>query len=182
VNYQKQYNLLIAKHGKKHKPVDSEYYERHHILPKSLGGNDTNENLCYLSGKAHYVAHYLLYRIHGVGVMASAFRQMFVMDPGSGKRYIPNARSYDVARKAHAKSASIALTGAKSSSAKPANIYSRYSKEPIATNVVISTWVNGTVYDKYMLRKTACSDRTKRSTTKNPHYHKGIYARYLEQS
>ena len=35
-------------------------YECHHILPKSLGGNNLKDNLCYLTVKNHFLAHWLL--------------------------------------------------------------------------------------------------------------------------
>jgi len=36
------------------------YYECHHILPKSLGGNDDKENLILLTAKEHVICHHLL--------------------------------------------------------------------------------------------------------------------------
>lgn len=40
--------------------VKFEYSERHHILPKSMGGSNNKENLIYLSYREHYLAHYML--------------------------------------------------------------------------------------------------------------------------
>ena len=37
-----------------------EYHERHHIIPKSLGGSDDEENLIDLYAREHYEAHKLL--------------------------------------------------------------------------------------------------------------------------
>lgn len=37
-----------------------EYHERHHILPKCLGGTDDEENLIDLFAREHYIAHKLL--------------------------------------------------------------------------------------------------------------------------
>lgn len=34
--------------------------EKHHILPKSFGGNNTNDNLVLLSLKEHFICHHLL--------------------------------------------------------------------------------------------------------------------------
>lgn len=34
--------------------------ERHHIIPKSLGGSNLNENLVKLTPRAHFVCHWLL--------------------------------------------------------------------------------------------------------------------------
>ena len=39
------------------------YYERHHILPKCMGGVDEN-NITYLTPREHYIAHWLLCKIH----------------------------------------------------------------------------------------------------------------------
>jgi len=41
------------------------YSERHHVVPKCLGGGDDEENLVYLSGGDHLFAHLLLGRIYG---------------------------------------------------------------------------------------------------------------------
>ena len=59
MDYQNHYDLLIKKHGYQIKPDDG-YYERHHIIPRCLGGGDESDNLVYLTAKAHYVAHLLL--------------------------------------------------------------------------------------------------------------------------
>ena len=106
MDYSRHYQHLIAKHGYVTKPDDDNYYERHHIIPKSLGGSNKEDNLTYLTGKAHYVAHYLLYKIHGTGPMAYAFAMTSMMDE-DGRRHVPNGRSYAVALKAR----SIAMTG-----------------------------------------------------------------------
>ena len=36
------------------------YVEKHHIIPKCIGGDNSPENLVKLPAKAHYVAHHLL--------------------------------------------------------------------------------------------------------------------------
>lgn len=38
------------------------YTERHHIIPRSLGGPDQHENLVDLTAKEHYIAHMCLVR------------------------------------------------------------------------------------------------------------------------
>lgn len=39
---------------------DDEYHERHHILPRCLGGDDTTDNLIDLYAREHFIAHKLL--------------------------------------------------------------------------------------------------------------------------
>lgn len=36
------------------------YIEKHHIIPRSMGGKDTKENLVVLTAREHYIAHLLL--------------------------------------------------------------------------------------------------------------------------
>ena len=59
MNYEKNYIALIEKHGSLSKPIAG-YFERHHILPKCMGGKDDYENLIYLSARCHLLAHWLL--------------------------------------------------------------------------------------------------------------------------
>lgn len=39
---------------------DDTYIEKHHIIPRSLGGNDSKENLVKLTAREHFVCHLLL--------------------------------------------------------------------------------------------------------------------------
>ena len=41
----------------------TEYTEKHHILPKSLGGPNSKENLAILTAREHYVCHRLLVKM-----------------------------------------------------------------------------------------------------------------------
>jgi len=43
----------------KHRIIDS-YTEKHHIIPKSLGGTDNNDNLVDLTPREHFICHWLL--------------------------------------------------------------------------------------------------------------------------
>jgi len=40
------------------------YMERHHVLPKCMGGTNRKDNLVYLTGREHFIAHKLLVRMH----------------------------------------------------------------------------------------------------------------------
>jgi hypothetical protein len=39
---------------------DNQYIEKHHIIPRSLGGNNDLENLVSLTAKEHFICHLLL--------------------------------------------------------------------------------------------------------------------------
>ena len=55
--YTKWYFSIIE--NAKHREV-SGYIERHHIIPRSLGGSNSKNNLISLSAKEHFVCHVLL--------------------------------------------------------------------------------------------------------------------------
>ena len=50
------------------------YSERHHILPRCLGGSDEPSNIAVLTAEEHYVAHQLLVRLYpyDLGILSAA--------------------------------------------------------------------------------------------------------------
>ena len=65
MNYEKIYNQIIEKAKLENRiKNDNIYYERHHIIPKCLGGTNKKENLVLLTGKEHYMCHKLLTYIY----------------------------------------------------------------------------------------------------------------------
>jgi len=65
MNYKKVYEQIITKAQSENriKGLDI-YYERHHIIPKCLGGDNSKDNLVLLTGKEHYICHKLLVCIY----------------------------------------------------------------------------------------------------------------------
>lgn len=70
------------------------YKERHHIIPKSLGGSDSKDNIIHLSAREHFIAHWLLWKAYRNVQMAKAFNLMKI-NPSGDVRYI-NSRAYEV--------------------------------------------------------------------------------------
>lgn len=64
MDYRKVYEDFIESRKSLLHP-EGEYLERHHIVPKSLGGSDAPENLILLTPGDHYFAHLCLAKIHG---------------------------------------------------------------------------------------------------------------------
>jgi hypothetical protein len=91
MNYFLAYQRLIAK--AKARVCPEGYVERHHILPKALGGTDDSSNLVALTAKEHFVAHVLLAKIHG-GIMWQAV----IVMKGGKNRYC-NSRLFEIARR-----------------------------------------------------------------------------------
>ena len=62
VDYKKHYYLLVEK--ARSRETNTGYFERHHILPRCMGGNDSSENLVKLTPEEHYIAHQLLVKMY----------------------------------------------------------------------------------------------------------------------
>ena len=61
MNYWKHYELLCER-GKAR--TLNEYIEKHHIIPKCMGGSDDIDNITFLTPEEHYVAHQLLVKMY----------------------------------------------------------------------------------------------------------------------
>lgn len=61
MNYQKIYDNLIKRSF--HRKLEG-YSEKHHIIPRCMGGSDTFSNLAILTPEEHYLAHQLLVKIY----------------------------------------------------------------------------------------------------------------------
>lgn len=61
MDYKRHYDLLINRARQRNLTV---YSERHHVIPKCLGGGDEVKNIVRLTAEEHYVAHQLLVKIY----------------------------------------------------------------------------------------------------------------------
>ena len=61
MNYERIYTKLIGR--AKNRKFEG-YTEKHHIIPKCMGGTDESENLVDLMPEEHYVAHQLLVKMY----------------------------------------------------------------------------------------------------------------------
>jgi hypothetical protein len=88
--------LLLKKEG--------EYFEGHHIIPKSKGGTGNsnrpknNQNIVLLTAREHFLAHWILWRINGDRSSALAFHKM--LSSNQKQKRITSSRSYEEAREA----------------------------------------------------------------------------------
>lgn len=60
MDYQKHYDRLIDR--ARYRIIEG-YTERHHIIPKCMGGTNIPENIVKLTPEEHFVAHQLLIKI-----------------------------------------------------------------------------------------------------------------------
>lgn len=94
MDYQKIYNQLII--SRKNRIHNELYTEKHHILPKSLGGSDDHDNIVSLTYREHYLAHWLLTKIYldqkSLYKLSCAF---FMMSKSNNGLRISNSKLYE---------------------------------------------------------------------------------------
>lgn len=101
MNYESHYNRLIEK-AKNRTHVG--YTESHHIIPKCIGGTDSEDNLVELTAREHYVAHQLLMKLYP-GHRGLAYAALLMTRLGRGNGRINN-RMYAWIREKYAQAQS----------------------------------------------------------------------------
>jgi hypothetical protein len=77
MNYLECYNNLVESRQQLHRSKgQGVYFEKHHIVPRWLGGKDTKDNLVLFTAKEHYIAHLLLWKHYRDRPSALAFHKM----------------------------------------------------------------------------------------------------------
>lgn len=107
----KHYWERYLKFIKSRKPTDG-YVERHHIYPRSLFPQKTNDadNLISLTAREHFIAHWLLHKAFGGG-MTMAFMYMKANSPDHERYWNLNSYAYESLSLAHASAMSVVKTG-----------------------------------------------------------------------
>lgn len=93
MNYQNIYNNLMEK--RKASPFKG-YTEKHHIIPRCLGGSDDENNLVNLSGREHFIAHRLLTKFNPYPGLKQAFGMMCLTN--KGRDYNVSSRLYELGK------------------------------------------------------------------------------------
>jgi hypothetical protein len=94
MNHQKIYSQIIER--AKNRQLEG-YKEKHHILPKCLGGNNDKDNLIGLTAREHFLCHMLLCEIYPNNIKLK--HALFLMAIGKQKNkynhYIINSKTYE---------------------------------------------------------------------------------------
>ena len=125
MNYEKIYNEIIIRALNSNRSKNNGYFEKHHIVPKSLGGSNKIENLVLLTAREHFICHALLVEIHRKDY--NSFCKMlhaFVLMKGENNnqcRYI-NSKLYEKIKKEYSEIRQKNITGIKLSKEHKNNI------------------------------------------------------------
>lgn len=147
MNYKKLYNTIIENRLKN--PLGG-YIERHHILPKCLGGSDDKSNLVKLSAREYYICHLLLTKIYKTGIkhskMIYAYMMMCYVKGENQKRdYKSNSRLYESRKREFAQIMSKKIKIANKDYMWINNPTLRISKKVLKTYPIEEGWFNGRV-------------------------------------
>lgn len=104
MDYRRHYDALIDR--ARTRKLEG-YVERHHVVPKCMGGTNDRSNLVRLTPEEHYVAHQLLVKIHPGN--AKLVYSAWVMTTGKER----SNKRYGWIRRLHSKNISAHLTGYK---------------------------------------------------------------------
>lgn len=116
MNYARIYAEFINDR-KSRQPQKPDYFEKHHIVPRSLGGGNEAENLIRLTPEDHYFAHLCLAKIHSgaqwAGVLCMA-RMLISTNRENVASIYAKRKMVGVARRMYAEHRSNSQTGVKS--------------------------------------------------------------------
>lgn len=185
MNYKRIYNELIKKR-RVNPPAG--YIERHHILPKALGGKDIPGNLVDLTAREHYIAHLLLAKFNPCSSTITAVLIMSCKNSNNTERhYIRNSHMYEWARKEFSKYMKVAQKGESNSQYGTMwinKIGTFQNMKILKDDIIPEGWVKGRKFDSDENRKAndlimrrAKSDQEKRDNKK--HWEQ-IYNNYIE--
>lgn len=82
MNYTICYNRIIERALNR---VLEGYCERHHIIPRCMGGSDEADNIAVLTAREHYIAHQLLVKIYPDNALLVKAAVMMTMDSNGGR-------------------------------------------------------------------------------------------------
>lgn len=112
MNYTRLYNEIVE--SRVRNPIKCGYTEKHHIIPRSLGGSNCKDNIVTLTAREHFLCHWLLLKMQVVGSpeyhkMLLAFVMMSYCQSDNQRRY--NSKAYEYYRGRHSSSMSVLQSG-----------------------------------------------------------------------
>ena len=161
MNYQKIYNDLIER--AKNRQID-QYTEKHHIVPKCLGGPDNPENIALLTPEEHYLAHQLLTKLHPSNKGLAKAAHMMCSGRPTNKYYGWVRRRFSEAQRQSVLGENNPVYGTRMIF----NLSLRQTKRIDKDEALPEGWVEGAVYDfdGYFDRLTKKEEKEKKRLEK----------------
>lgn len=110
MNYKKIHDQIIDRAKDR---ILEGYKERHHIIPKCMGGDNSKENLVYLTAREHFLVHWLLTEIYPghKGLIFAFWLMCRVKNLHQSNRYIPSSKIYEHVKRINSVAISELLKG-----------------------------------------------------------------------
>jgi hypothetical protein len=90
-----RYNRIVH-HFLKNPPSEC-FCEKHHIVPRCLGGSDSKDNIVILPARAHFICHYMLHKAYPENSqLAHAFAMMSVSNASQNRK--TSSRMYEASK------------------------------------------------------------------------------------
>lgn len=96
--YTKIYYQIIANSVERY--IDCTIYsEKHHILPKSLGGTNSKDNIVLLTAREHFICHWLLTKMtDGLDRNKMTYARWRMVNTKNSRRYKVTSKAYELAK------------------------------------------------------------------------------------
>lgn len=165
MNYQRIYDAIIE--NAKPRGLDKRklegYFEKHHVIPKCLGGLNEDSNYVLLTAREHYLCHWLLVKIYNETkvrrLLNYALLCMVQNNPHQCRNI--NSRAYQFARENYMTLGLSDETKLKISKSNSGKIRSSESKEKTSMKLT------GRKRDQLAIKKTADKNRGRKNTTES---------------
>jgi len=94
LNYQRIHDQIIERAKSRQL---SGYKERHHIIPKCLGGDNVENNLVYLTAREHFIIHKLLCKIYPThkGIQLALWAMVNWQSSKNQRNYTISSREFE---------------------------------------------------------------------------------------
>ena len=168
MNYEKLYKSIVTGRISN---VPNGYKERHHIIPKSIGGTNESDNLVFLTAREHFICHYLLTKMYERDTcewykMVNAFLMMKCSSYNQYRYF--NSRLYESLKNDFSKTMSISQSGKKNSNYGKmwiSNIESRKNRKINKDEPIPENWIKGR--NKWKPKRGGDTSKRKKRTEEN---------------
>ena len=133
------------------KNIPDGYFEKHHIIPKCLGGSNDKNNLVKLTAREHFICHLLLTKMNDNYKLKFALHMMLVKNDKQDIRYKCNSKIYEYVKWCNSNAASLRNKGIANNKGRK-RYYNKITLEEKFfqenDEVDLNIWIKGSIKNK----------------------------------
>jgi hypothetical protein len=121
------------------------YVEKHHIIPKCIGGDNSDQNIVKLTAREHYICHHLLTKMHDFSGLKYAFILMMVNNPHQERNFKISSKMYEISKRMNSELATEKFKGKQKHNVGKQRWYDPVTKESfmVSSGEENPSWVKG---------------------------------------